>query len=99
LLDRSQIIANGPCIVAIEFEFGHVGVAGRNATLEPSRKLIKIKAFTECAERRRAPMRAAARFSDCMAGRAKLPDEGTSATRRILRLGCADACCKQSEKR
>ena len=98
MLDRSQIIANGTRIIAIEFKFGHVGVAGRNAAFEPPRKLIEIEALPKRAERWRAPVRAVPRFPDCMAGGAKFPDKGASATRWILRLSCADAYCKYSEK-
>lgn len=97
MLDRSQIVANGMRIIAIEFEFGHVGVAGQNAAFEPPRKLIKIEALPERAERWRAPVRAVPRFPDCMAGGAKFPDKGTSATHRILRVSHADAYCKYSE--
>ena len=98
MLDRSQIIANGTRIIVIEFEFGHVGVAGRNAAFEAPRKLIEIKALPERAERWRALVRAVPRFPDCMAGRAKFSDKGASATCWILRLSCADAYCKYSEK-
>jgi hypothetical protein len=98
LLDRSQIVANGMRILAIEFEFGHVGVAGRNAAFEQPRKLVEIEALPERAERWRAPVRAVSRFPDCMAGGAKFPNKGTSATRRILRVSRADAYCKYSEK-
>ena len=98
MLDRSQIIANGTRIVAIEFEFGHVGVGGRNAAFEPPWKLIEIEALPERAERWRALVRTVARFPDCMAAGAKFPDKGASATRWILRLSCADAYCKYSEK-
>lgn len=98
MLDRSQIIANGTRIIAIEFEFGHVGVAGRNTAFKTLRKLIEIKTSAERAEWRRAFVRAAPRFRDCMARGAKFPEKGTSATRWILRLSCADAYCKYSGK-
>ena len=98
MLDRSQIIAHGKRIVAIEFELRHVRVAAGNAAFELLRKLIEIKGSPKRAERWRAFVPAASRFANRMASRAEFPDKNTPATRWILRLSCAGAYCKYSEK-
>lgn len=98
MLDRSQIIAHGTRIVATEFELRHIWVAAGNATFELPRKLIEIKASPKRAERWRAFVPAVSRFANRMASRTEFPDKNTPAGRRVLRLSCADAYCKYSEK-
>ena len=96
--DCSQIIPNSICIIATEFEFGHIGVTGRNAAFESSRKFIEVKASSENAERWRGFVWTISRASGCMTAGTQLPDKVTSAPHITLRLSRQNADHIDSKK-
>lgn len=86
MLDRAQVGAYGKRFVETEFKLGHIRVTRRYPALEQAGKLIEIEATAKRAERRRAGVRATARFSYGMTARAEFDDHRTAVAFGILRV-------------